>query len=94
MHEYLHGREDPVATLATLILLSYTKPLTVTISALSFLILEYPDGSIEVVWLPDGNIRFFQGKHIPLFLAAVLIILVGIPYTIALFLSSFSVENI
>ena len=82
----LIGKRDPIATLATLILLSYAKLLSVTITALSFAILEYPDGSRETVWLPDGNVRFFQGKHAALFLFALLIILVGVPYTILLFL--------
>ena len=37
----LIGRRDPIATLATLILLSYTKLLSVTITASSFAVLEY-----------------------------------------------------
>ena len=82
----LIGKKDPVSTLATLILLSYAKLLSVTITALSFSKLDYPDGKQEIVWLPDGNVKYFQGKHIPLVLAAVLIILIGLPYTILLFL--------
>ena len=82
----LIGKKDPVATLATLILLSYAKLLSVTITALSFAVLDYPDGSRETVWLPDGNVPYFQGKHVALILAALLIILVGVPYTILLFL--------
>ena len=80
------GRRDPVSTLATLILLSYAKLLSVTITALSFAKLDYPDGKQEIVWLPDGNVKYFRGKHIPLVLAAVLIILIGLPYTILLLL--------
>ena len=82
----LIGKKDPVATLATLILLSYAKLLSVTITALSFAVLDYPDGSRETVWLPDGNVPYFQGKHVALVLVALLIILVGVPYTILLFL--------
>ena len=82
----LIGRRDPVATLATLILLSYTKLLSVTITALSFAVLDYPDGSRVTVWLPDGNVSYFRGKHVTLVLVALLIILVGVPYTILLFL--------
>ena len=82
----LIGKKDPIATLATLILLSYAKLLSVTITALSFAILEYPNGSRVTVWLPDGNVPYFQGKHVALALIALLIILVGIPYTILLFL--------
>ena len=82
----LIGRKDPVSTLATLILLSYAKLLSVTITALSSATLDYPDGKQEIVWLPDGNVKYFQGKHIPLVLVALLIILIGLPYTILLFL--------
>ena len=82
----LIGKRDPIATLATLILLSYAKLLSVTITALSFAILDYPDGSQETVWLPDGNVPYLRGKHVALVLVALLIILVGVPYTILLFL--------
>ena len=82
----LIGKKDPVATLATLILLSYAKLLSITITALSFAVLDYPDGSRETVWLPDGNVKYFQGKHITLIIVALLIILIGVPYTILLFL--------
>ena len=82
----LIGKRDPIATLATLILLSYAKLLSVTITALSFAVLDYPDGSRETVWLPDGNVPYFQGKHVALVFVALLIILVGVPYTILLFL--------
>ena len=82
----LIGRKDPVATLATLILLSYAKLLSVTITALSFGVLYYPDGSRKVVWLPDSSVKYFQGKHIPLVIMALLILLAGVPYTAILFL--------
>ena len=82
----LIGKKDPVSTLATLILLSYAKLLSITITALSSAVLHYPDGKQETVWLPDGNVKYFQGKHIPLALTAMLIIMVGLPYTILLFL--------
>ena len=82
----LIGKRDPVSTLATLILLSYAKLLSITIVALSFAVLDYPDGKRETVWLQDGNVPYFQGKHIPLVLVALLIIIIGLPYTILLFL--------
>ena len=82
----LIGRKDPIATLATLILLSYAKLLSITITALSFTDINYPDGSQETVWLPDGNVKYFQGKHSALVIVALLIILVGVPYTILLLL--------
>ena len=82
----LIGRKDPIATLATLILLSYAKLLSITITALSFTDISYPDGSQETVWLPDGNVKYFRGKHAALVIVALLIILVGVPYTILLLL--------
>ena len=82
----LMARKDPVSTLATLVMLSYAKLLSVTITALSFATLDYPDGKREIVWLPDGNVKYFQGKHIPLTVVALLIILIGLPFTILLFL--------
>ena len=82
----LIGKRDPIATLATLILLSYAKLLTMIPTALSFASLDYPDGSHKTVWLPDGNVKYFQGKHIALVIVALLIILIGVPYTILLFL--------
>ena len=51
-----------------------------------FTVLEYLDGSQETVWLRDGTVKYFQGKHVALATVALLIILVGVPYTIILFL--------
>ena len=82
----LIGKKDPISALATLILLSYAKLLSITITALSSADLDYPDGHQETVWLPDGNVPYFRGKHIPLALVALLIIIIGLPYTILLFL--------
>ena len=44
----LIGSKDPVATLATLILLSYAKILETCFESLSVGILSYPDGSREM----------------------------------------------
>ena len=75
---------NPVAVLATLLLLSYVKILRTCIDALSATQLEYPQGS-TVVWKLDGNIQYFTGKHIPLFLFAVaVLILLFLPYTLLL----------
>ena len=82
----LIGKKDPIATLATLILLSYAKLLSITITALSYARLYLPDGSRELVWLPDGNIKYLEGKHIALTIVASFIVLIGLPYTLLLFL--------
>ena len=77
----LIGKGNPVATLATLILLSYTKYLRAIIDIFSFAILKYPDASIKVVWLPDATVQYLSGKHIPLLLVAMVIVTIGIAYT-------------
>ena len=82
----LIARRNPVATLATLILLSYTKFLQTMITALSLAILDYPDGSHKRVWLPDATVEYLSGKHIPLFIAAVFILIIGTAYTCIIFL--------
>ena len=82
----LIGRKNPVATLGTLILLSYIRFLRSIISSYSFAILQYPDNSSQVVWLPDANVLFFSGKHIALFAVATVILVIGIAYTAILFL--------
>ena len=45
----LLARKNPVTTLATLILLSYTKLLHIVISSISFGIITYPNGSHEII---------------------------------------------
>ena len=81
----LIGKKNPVATLDTLILLSYTKLLNTIIAALSFAILNYPDGSQEIVWLMDATVAYLSVKHIILLLLSVLILIAGIVYTSLLF---------
>ena len=66
--------------------------LSITIAALSFAVLHYPDGSQEMVWLPDGNVKYFQGKHIALVIVTLFIVLIGVPYTILLFLWQWLVQ--
>ena len=80
----LSGR-NAVQVLATLFLLSYAKLLRITITAFSFTLLEYPDGSVKRVWLYDGNVDYLKGKHIALFVAALLLLVfISLPYTLAL----------
>ena len=74
-----------VKVLATLFLLSYTKILRMIISALSFTYLAYPDRRTTALWLYDGNVEYLKGKHIPLFVMALLILLfLSFPYTLLL----------
>lgn len=75
-----------VATLATLILLSYMNFLSTVITIMSFVTLEYPDDSQRKLWLPDALIEYFRGKHVALIVVACIILLVGSVYTLFLLL--------
>ena len=71
---------NPVSVLATLILLSYTKILRSLIAVVYVTYLEYPEYN-NAVWLYDANINYLSGKHIPLFIGAVLVFLfLFLPY--------------
>ena len=75
---------NPVAVLATVVLMSYTKLLQTSIVALTYTQLDYPDKQ-TFVWLYDANITYFAGKHIYLTVVAILVIAVPIlPYTLLL----------
>ena len=60
---------NPVAVLATVVLMSYTKLLQTIVGALRFKTLTYNGSSQSFysdglrVWLFDGNINYFEGKH-------------------------------
>ena len=86
----LNGKNS-VPVLATLFLLSYAKLLRVVISALSFTtVVNYKSENIsnssrQYVWLYDANVQYLKGKHILLFLAALVILVVlSVPYTLVL----------
>ena len=72
---------NPVAVLATVILMSFTKLLDTTIGILSHRFLMYPDGSNRAVWSYDGNLALFRGKHAILSAVAIcVIIFLLLPY--------------
>ena len=76
----LSGR-NAVQVLATLFLLSYAKLLRIIITVFQSTDLEYPDKSVRKVWRYDGNVDYLTNKHIPLFIAALLLLLISLPYT-------------
>ena len=82
----LLGRRNPVATLATLILLSYTKLLEAIINSFSFVTLNYPNGTTTTNWLPDANMEYTDWKLIFLICCAAIILAIGLSYTILIFL--------
>ena len=76
---------NAVSVLATLVLLSYTKILRILITVFSFTTLTGSQGYHSVVWLADGNIKYFEPKHAIFFLVALLVLLLlGVPYTLIL----------
>ena len=81
----LISKKNPLATLGTMILLSYTKFLRTIIASFSYAILHYPDNKNEVVWLTDTTVKYLKGKHIVLFILAVTVFLMGTAYTVLLF---------
>ena len=71
--------------MATLILLLYAKILCTFITAVYITYLEYPANYNRMVWLHDANIDYLVGRHIPLFVVAVLVfLLLFLPYTLLL----------
>ena len=76
---------NPVAVLATLILMSYTKLLQTAVGVLTFAKLESSNGPGMKVWLFDGNVPYFEGKHIVLATVAIcVIIFLLLPYVFLL----------
>ena len=80
--------QNPVAVLATLLLMSYSKISSAIIMPLSstFLTYTYPTEEQHSVWLHDGNVDFFNNhKHVMLALFAVLLLIcIFLPYTLLL----------
>ena len=73
------------AIFATLLLMSYAKLLRIVIATMSSVRVYKCDGTTMLVWLYDGNIPFLSGKHVGLFVIALLLLLAFIiPYTIVL----------
>ena len=81
----LSGR-NAVQVLATLFLLSYAKLLRIIITVFQSTELEYYNTIVRKVWLYDGNTNYLKGKHIPLFIVALLLLLISLPYTAILIL--------
>ena len=82
--------KNPVATLSTLLLISYSKILDTIVTAVVFARLEYPDGTSKMVWYYDGSVVYLAGtheaNHLALYVIAILIwVFLFIPYTLLLF---------
>ena len=75
---------NSVPVLATLFLLSYAKLLRTVITALSYSVVKHPHGQ-RYVWSAEGNIDYLGSQHVPLFAAAVaVLVFLYLPYTLLL----------
>ena len=81
----LLSNRNPVATLSTLLFLSYSKLLRFVIAALQSTVLQYPDDLNQRVWLYDANVLYYTPSHAPRFAAAILILIMGGLITLQLF---------
>ena len=77
---------NPIAVLATLLLMSYTKILKNIIEIYSSVELEYPHINITV-WFKDATVPYLQSRHLVLaVLSSIFIAFFFLPYTIFLLL--------
>ena len=67
-----------------LFLISYASLLQNIISVLSYTNLKYSNGYKTLVWYYDGSISYANGKHIILFIAAVIVLILSLAYTMML----------
>ena len=73
--------KNAVKVLATLFLLSFGKLIRNIIAAVSFTtVISYSKNVYIVVWLPDASVSYLSGKHIVLFIFAVLAAVISICY--------------
>ena len=78
---------NPIAVLATLLLMSYTKILKIIIEVYSSVKLDYPRNVTTTVWLKDANVPYLQTKHLILtVVTTLLLIFLFLPYTLLLLL--------
>ena len=48
---------------------------------------------VKIVWLPDGTVPYMRGKHILLYLLAIIVLLAGMAYTVLLLLRQWLPKN-
>ena len=77
-------RRNTVKVLATFILISYTRLLTTITGALQVSKVQLELQGYELRWLPDGSIKYFRGKHIPLAIFSVMFGLLLLPFALCL----------
>ena len=75
---------NAVKVLATLFLLSCAKLQRACIKVFQYAWIHLDDNSTRTVWLSDGNIPYFHGKHVPLLLVALVFGVLTLPYALVL----------
>ena len=76
---------NPVAVLATLLLMSYTKFLRIIIEVYSYVKLDYPNNQTVKVWLKDANVPYLLSEHLGLTVVTSLFLaFFFLPYTLLL----------
>ena len=78
---------NPIAVLATLILMSYMKILKIIVEVYSSMELDYPDNTTVTVWLKDANVPYLESGHLALTIVTTLVLIFFfLPYTLLLLL--------
>ena len=78
---------NPIAVLATLLLMSYNKVLKIIIEVYSAVKLDYPNNRTVTVWLKDANVAYLESKHLLLtVVTSLMVIFLFLPYTLLLLL--------
>ena len=77
-------RRNAVKVLATFILLSYTRLLTSIAGALQVSEIQLESQEYELRWLADGNVKYFQGKHISLAIFSIMLGFLLFPFALCL----------
>ena len=78
---------NPIAVLATLLLMSYNKVLKIMIDVYSFASLDYPQLNMSLVWLKDANVPLLGSEHLLLtVVTSLLLVFIFLPYTLLLLL--------
>ena len=76
---------NPIAVLATLLLMSYTKVLKIMIEVYSSATLNYPRNRTVTLWLKDANEPFLMSRHlIATVVTSLFLVFFFIPYTLFL----------
>ena len=69
---------------ATLLQISYSKLQLTVLYVIQFVRLHSSEGEGKYVWIYDGNVQYLFGKHIPLFITAVVLLVLSLAYAFVL----------